>query len=170
MKCPRCRTALNTSHFHDIEIHTCAACGGEFVPGAMLPRILEMRRTEFDSAMLLEVEGREPVYGVPAEELDEDVACPACSAAMRPLNYAGDTAVIVDRCDGCDGVWLDQKELDHIQAILNQWDVDAQGRLALISHRLEAARQDAAAAGDSAFQGSRFSFINAIVNRLLDAA
>lgn len=170
MQCPRCQSTLRQSFYEGVEIHTCPGCGGEFVPGAMLPQILRTRETTFDAEVLHDIEHHTPLYGVPADEIATDVACPGCQGPMRPVNYAGDTAVIVDRCDDCDGVWLDAKELAKIQAILEKWGAEAEGQLAMISHRLESARQDAAHAVGDAYQGSRFSFINAVINRILDAA
>jgi Zn-finger nucleic acid-binding protein len=37
--------------------------------------------------------------------------CPQCTAGMKIINYAYDSNVIIDRCDACDGIWLDEGEI-----------------------------------------------------------
>jgi len=45
--------------------------------------------------------------------------CPKCHSAMREFNYAYDSNVFLDRCDRCEGIWLDTNEIldiaKHIQ-------------------------------------------------------
>ncbi len=53
---------------------------------------------------------------------------------------------------------------------MEKWADDAQPQIKAIAGELEMARRKAANTGSDAFSGSRFSFINAIINRLLDAA
>ena len=170
MNCPRCETALKESYYEGVEVDVCPRCGGEFVQGAMLPRIVKTRESTFSPELLTEIEAHEPITGVPSSEREHPLACPGCAGVLQSINYAGDTAVIVDRCGACDGVWLDGGELEKIQAILRQWEKDAPTQLAMISCRLENARREAAASSGGAFEGSRFSFVNAVINRLLDAA
>ena len=89
---------------------------------------------------------------------------------MRVVNYGGDSGVFVDRCERCQGIWLDQQELEKIQLLTEQWADEAPQQLRALSSELETARQAAAAQTNSAFSGSRFAFVNAVINRLLDAA
>ena len=44
-------------------------------------------------------------------------ACPSCGETMLLLRY-GDTAVEVDHCEPCHGLWLDGQELERIVAAL----------------------------------------------------
>ncbi len=89
---------------------------------------------------------------------------------MSVVNYAGDSGVFVDRCDVCSGLWLDHEELEKVQYVMEKWAEDAQPQIKAIAGELEMARRKAARTGSGAFGGSRFAFINALVNRLLDAA
>ncbi|MHC4210268.1 MAG: TFIIB-type zinc ribbon-containing protein, partial [Planctomycetota bacterium] len=96
--------------------------------------------------------------------------CPACDGSMDVVNYGGDSGIFVDRCGGCGGLWLDHDELEKVQIVMEKWAVEAPAQLQSIAGELELARRKAADATSKGFCGSRFSFINAIVNRLLDAA
>ena len=72
--------------------------------------------------------------------------------------------------DHCGGVWLDRNELEHIQILTERWADEAPQQLQQVAGQLEAARRDAAEQANDGFAGSRFAFINALINRLLDAA
>jgi Zn-finger nucleic acid-binding protein len=47
--------------------------------------------------------------------------CPKCSGEMVPLRRSG---VVIDRCRGCGGVFLDRGELDKIITAERSWDDD----------------------------------------------
>jgi len=116
------------------------------------------------------VDDHAPLRGVPGDASERQLACPFCDGVMRPVNYGSDTAVIVDRCEGCGAVWLDAHELEMIQALMETWQDHAPEAIRRIARDLEEARSTAAARADDAFRASRFSFVNAVMNRLLDAA
>jgi len=54
--------------------------------------------------------------------------------------------------------------------LLEKWEDAAPAQLRSAAGKLNRARAEAAARTSKAFGGSRFSFVNAMVNRLLDAA
>ena len=41
-------------------------------------------------------------------------SCPKCMLAMKKINYACDSNIIIDRCIECGGVWTDKGELKAI--------------------------------------------------------
>lgn len=111
---------------------------------------------------------RTPVPGVPGDDPIRKLTCAACASPTTVITYALDTGVRVDRCGVCGGVWLDRDELEHIQSIMEQAQDAAPAKRAAAAAALADARQKNREVG--VFQGSRFSFVNAIVNRFLDAA
>ena len=96
--------------------------------------------------------------------------CPSCNGSMRVTNYCGDSGVCVDRCDACGGLWLDHLELEKVQVLLEQWADDAPAQIQAVAGELENVRRETAERLDNAFAGSRFAFVNALINRFLDAA
>ncbi len=171
MHCPIDGKTLKILTYEGVDIASCETCGGEFVGGAQLQRIVSLRDERFD-AVVREVIGdeRRPRFGVPADERPRALACPECASDMHVVNYAGDTAVYVDRCGVCGGIWLDHHELEAIQVILERWQDEAPEQFLQIAGELVDAQQRSDALSRSAFAGSRFAFVNAIINRLLDAA
>ena len=63
-----------------------------------------------------------------------------------------------------------KEELERIQAVMEEWQDAAPAKLQLIARELETTRRETAESCNRAFSGSRFAFVNAIINRLLDAA
>ena len=45
--------------------------------------------------------------GVVLVDVDDDLICPKCSGQTDPVNYGGDSGIIIERCTDCHGVWLD---------------------------------------------------------------
>ena len=170
MQCPQCATALQATVYEGVPMHTCEGCGGEFMGGEELARIVKHRRERFTPQMRGQLADRKPAFGGLGTEPDRVLACPACGNTMKIANYGGDTGIFVDRCGICSGLWLDHEELEKVQIVMEQWADEAQPQIKAIAGELEKARREAADHTTGAFSGSRFAFINALINRLLDAA
>lgn len=169
MKCPHCSTALEDTTYEDVLVHACNSCGGEFVGGDSLGRIVRTRQERFPADLKRALAERKPTFGVPSER-QRAHCCPSCGEPMKVIAYGGDTGVFVDRCSSCDAIWLDREELERIQVLMERWADEAPQQLQSISHELEEARRRAASRVSGTFAGSRFAFINALINRFLDAA
>ncbi len=170
MRCPIDGRELSPIEYEGALIFTCESCGGELLSGDALAHVVRTREQTFGELWPQLVQHSRPISGTPAKSLQRGIGCPICCAKMTTVNYFGSSDIFVDRCLQCHAVWLDRQELERVQALIEQWHDQAPGQLASISMKLEEARRKAVAAGESAFQGSRFSFANAIMNRLLDAA
>jgi len=170
MRCPVDNQPLRACRYEGVAVHTCDRCQGELVPGDALARVINIREERFDPELLRLVESSEPIFGVPVSERERTLECPACDTPMNVINYASDSGVFVDRCPACHAIWLDPSELEKVQALLEQWESDAPDQLRAIAHQLDDARSQAAQDAGASFNASRFSFVNALINRLLDAA
>jgi hypothetical protein len=53
---------------------------------------------------------------------------------------------------------------------MERWADEAPQQLQAIAGKLEVARREVAEQTNDAFTGSRFAFVNALINRLLDVA
>ncbi len=169
MNCPSCSSPLKPIWFEGTELHTCDGCGGEFVTPQALAHVVNTRDAKVPAHTHRSVK-QTPVAGVPKDVPIRKMNCPACGSGTTVINYALDTGVCVDRCGVCGGVWLDKDELEHIQVILEQAQDAAPMRIASAARELSKAKQDALQQTTGAFEASRFSFVNAVINRLLDAA
>ncbi len=170
MQCPQCGASLQATVYEGVPVHTCDTCGGEFVGGEEFARIVEHRQEQFSDELRAELDERRPSFGELSTQPDRSLGCPACGQEMAVANYAGDSGIFVDRCTVCGGLWLDQEELEKVQIVMERWADEAKPRIRAIAGELEMARRKAAGSTSSAFSGSRFAFVNALINRLLDAA
>jgi Zn-finger nucleic acid-binding protein len=170
MQCPQCASSLAPAAYEGVPIHTCEACGGEFIGGEELTRILRSPRRNASPKLDATMAGHRPRFGGAAAQPPRALRCPACDGAMAVVNYSGDSGIFVDRCGICGGLWLDHEELEKVQFVMEKWAHEAQAQLRAIAGELELARRKAADTAGSSFSGSRFAFVNAIVNKLLDAA
>jgi Zn-finger nucleic acid-binding protein len=170
MNCPQCNAPMREIEYEAVLIRTCDGCGGEFIGPGELTHIVRTREECFPEAEDMNLDTIKPQFGVPPSETHRKLDCPACGGAMAVVNYGGDSGIYVDRCEGCGGIWLDHDELENIQILSEHWADSAPAQIGAIAGKLEHARREAAQASSAKFAGSRFSFVNALINRLLDAA
>lgn len=170
MDCPQCRRPLREANYEGVLIHICDKCGGEFIGADALAHIVRTREERFPEASDPAWADIKPQFGVPESEARRVLDCPRCGSTMSVNNYGGDSGVYIDRCSRCGGIWLDQHELENVQILMERWADEAPEQIKAVAGRLEHARRNAAATTSNAFAGSRFAFINAIINRFLDAA
>ena len=172
MNCPNCKSPLRSIQYEGVEIETCQACGGEWLDARELGKIVRIREVKFDESERRAIAESTTVKGVPLKGLDRDLPCPKCHGTTDPVNYGGDSGLIVDRCTGCGGFWLDGSELEKVQILVESWDDALPGDLKKYGPRL----RDVAARIDKAndVQVSRLpligGFINSLVNGILDLA
>jgi Zn-finger nucleic acid-binding protein len=153
-----------------VPIHTCEACGGELIGSEQLARIVRSRRQRRGPQHGDTLAGHRPCFSGTVARPQRALACPFCEGSMHVVNYGGDSGVFVDRCGICETMWLDHKELEKVQIVMEKWAGEAPAHLQAIAGELEQARRKAADDTRGAFCGARFSFVNAVVNRFLDAA
>ena len=170
MNCPQCGDQMQSVQYEGADIETCESCGGEFVGPEALTHIVRTREMRFDEAVKEITSNQIPQFGVPVQESERHLTCPQCEGSMTVNNYCGDSGVFVDRCDTCGGVWLDHEELQHVQSLLERWADVSPEQIRELAGELERVRQETAEKTNRAFSGSRFSFVNAMINRFLDAA
>jgi Zn-finger nucleic acid-binding protein len=161
---------LTPTTYEGLPVHTCETCGGEFIGGEDLARIVQTRQEQFDPRLKASLAEHKPSFGGADTQPKRSLACPACAGTMRVINYAGDSGIHVDHCDVCGGLWLDHEELEKVQYVMEKWADEAPDQIQAIAGQVGVARRQAAASTSQTFGGSRFAFVNAIINRLLDAA
>jgi Zn-finger nucleic acid-binding protein len=135
--CPRCHVPLEAAEYGEFVLETCPRCGGRWTNHADLKAIIDAAPApETAEAVRVEVDLR----GVGGDAL-----CPRCSVPMGPFNYAGDSGVILDKCPGCDGLWLDAGDLERVLAVVAASDRDLDRDMKRFSADLheEEVRQDA---------------------------
>lgn len=122
MKCPSCQSYLRSIVYEGIEIESCDRCGGEWLDSDEIKKITDIREQQFDAETRRAINESHSYDGAPDRDMkDRDLMCPKCGSSTDPINYGGGTGLIIDRCSGCHGVWLDDQELEKVQMIVESW-------------------------------------------------
>ena len=122
MECPKCQDVLCTIEYEGIEVETCPACGGEWIDTDELGKVVKIREVKFNEAERRAIAESTTFTGVKLADVDRDLTCPKCGATTDPVNYGGETGIIVDRCASCGGFWLDAEELEKVQMLVEGWE------------------------------------------------
>ncbi len=110
--CPKCLSDLSPLTVEGVQLDLCPACRGVWLdPGEL--------------ALLRGAEADLPSDQAPVTSGERRLAtttyiCPRCDGAFETLEYARGTALYIDRCKSCRGIWLDAGELKRIRAVTAQ--------------------------------------------------
>lgn len=125
MDCPKCvgrlgkitvklNTAYRSEKFQgegttmEIDLDQCFVCNGVWFDAGELERYLYENMTAVDS----------PGVGGAGltQELDHKTGkCPRCSIDMVKKKAPKDSSITIDQCETCQGIWLDNSEIDHLE-------------------------------------------------------
>ncbi len=111
MNCPRCQTPLNHQVHQEInqqlEYLDCPSCKGMWMSKTTLNALEKIHE-----AVVFEM----PHINKNVDQLI-GLKCPSCapSILMKKAEHPRDKRVIMDYCESCEGIWLDQGELEAIQ-------------------------------------------------------
>ena len=119
MQCPDCKSDLKTIECKGIMIDECVKCHGKWFDRDELRKVKDntdkdLRWLDFDP------------FGKDAEKLtvaSEGRICPKCLKQMDSLKYM-DSEVVIDKCNQCEGIWLEAGELMKIIKYLENRVVD----------------------------------------------
>lgn len=112
MKCPACSGSLSERAAGKITVDVCdQGCGGLWFDNFELNKVDEAHESQGES--LLDIGPHKPVSGNASAKR----SCPKCDGvALQRHFFSVRKEVEIDRCPGCNGVWLDAGELAAIRA------------------------------------------------------
>ena len=120
MKCPRCSQPIRSRTYEGVEVDQCPSCSGIWLDDQELAPILSTRELEFSPEAVASAIATQSL-GIPESEKAAEKACPKCGESMLPMNFGGNSGVLLDRCVE-HGLWLDRGELERIQMIHEHWE------------------------------------------------
>jgi len=50
-----------------------------------------------------------------SEKITQYVSCPACPGVLRRTYYSSDQRIVVEKCDDCNGIFVDRGEITKIK-------------------------------------------------------
>ncbi len=166
MRCPKCNQPLQGLDYEGVHIENCPGCGGDWLDAGELQAIVRARDVRFDPQQCLEMARAAKIKGVKLVSLDRHLDCPACGGTTRPVNYGGDTGLIIDKCGQCGGVWVDKGELENIQELVEGFEEELPEDLQKYGAKMRAVQT--VEYQDLDVHISRFHFVNAMINGVLD--
>ena len=117
MKCPRCATPLqridlgqHAGEYPDVTVDRCPACRGTWYDRGELDASDESPWTNVEELPLRRVEAAAPL------------TCPRCGVSMAAVTVQRLSELVLDRCPGCAGFWLDAGELTALQGYVGRMD------------------------------------------------
>lgn len=104
MYCPNCKKIELKEHkSKKVDIEYCPTCKGLWFDQHELEKCL---KTPYENLKL------------PKDAEEGNRLCPHCTVFMHRFSYP-DTFCIVDMCNECNGIWLDDQELKEINVVRN---------------------------------------------------
>lgn len=156
--------------YEGVEIDIDPETGGVWLDAGELNHIIDAREKMFSKDELAAMAERPKVFGVAQGELDTERTSPITGKPMRPINYGGDSGIIIDRCEDTGGLWLDAGELEKIQQVIEAWEnlqPEKKDEIEALLNRTEAEldANDDVAVSRIPIVGK---FINVLINDVLD--
>jgi len=108
MNCPKCTSdTLSVTLVQGTDVDRCTVCGGIWFDEQELPRLLHVTPQE-----LTTLRG-----GAPQDDLNtKRGSCPRDGTSLLRIYSAQNSAVVLDTCTQCRGIWLDGGEFDRLLA------------------------------------------------------
>ncbi|MCK5367826.1 MAG: zf-TFIIB domain-containing protein [Cyclobacteriaceae bacterium] len=118
MKCPSCQSELKRYNKNGVFINTCPICHGSWVDDSRrLKEYIVYLLLENNNIPVAKVElHKKPIT---IRQVDHPKrSCPVCNCKLTTFNYGYDSNIILDKCDACNGLWMDKDELFKIAVYL----------------------------------------------------
>lgn len=132
MECPKCSTEMRSRTVKAIEIDECANCNGIWFDEDELRKAKD--QTDADLRWMdFELWEHEDEFRVSAES----AKCPKCGVGMAAIIY-GETAIEVELCVKCKGLWLDGGEFRKIIEALTE-ELETKSALQYVKASMEEA-------------------------------
>jgi len=113
--CPDCRSALETKTLEGITIDACPSCAGIFFDEGEVCQLKAKGLQAFDA-----VEDAVVPSIVVEHSSDRSRMCPSCHTGMDKFRYLYNSRLILDECERCGGIWVQDGELGKMKEVLEE--------------------------------------------------
>jgi Zn-finger nucleic acid-binding protein len=115
LTCPTCKTELYPFQWHKVMVDICGSCSGVWFDFAEMYAAVESDSLENVDAAFAGAYQERPV-AVSME--GDDRQCPRDGTTLKRHEWDGDSKIVMDYCEACEGTWLDAGELEGYKAFL----------------------------------------------------
>lgn len=102
--CPVCEGELSLKSSHDVEYTSCDGCGGVFVSQDAFRALVDV--------------GECPASGR-RKDKGQAIACLSCGEDMEDVQYAGDSGILIRKCESCKATWLKKGQIGDIHSYVH---------------------------------------------------
>ncbi len=128
MKCPRDNSELKKEIYEaNIEIDVCESCGGKWLDKGELETIQKTIEKDYSNEL----------GSIPSEVIQEMekirqqnqgiIKCPKCKVDMELKEAKYNSKMLIDVCNTCGGVWLDDGELKTLEKYFEKTHPEKKG-------------------------------------------
>jgi uncharacterized protein len=114
MICPVCKNDLIKKTYYQVPVMVCDQCDGIwFEEGTLTDYVQDMLigRPDIPEQPLT----LEKIPVIAEREIKDPIRlCPKCNKEMGHHNYCYDSNIILDKCDECNGIWMDIGKVEKI--------------------------------------------------------
>lgn len=173
MQCLRCDGNLETERYEGISIDTCPRCGGQWLDAGELKSIVDIREERFSEEEKSGLKLLQREFHPDSMKSEDTLQCPMGHGDMTKFRYGGTSPVVVDRCPECEGMWLDDGELEQVQILVESWEKELASDLEQWGPRLDeirAVKERQYSAPGQLFgnRPRRYSLVHALSRGILD--
>lgn len=116
MECPRDGEELFPVNYEDgVITDACPKCKGMFLDRQELEKIEEVREHDWSEMMSRFPDLVAGAYEKARQKAQEEIRCPKCGSEMETREYAYCSQVMINKCVGCGGIWLDGGEIEALE-------------------------------------------------------
>jgi Zn-finger nucleic acid-binding protein len=106
MKCPKCSDEIRPiDSAEGVELDFCGSCKGIWFDAGEVAEYFELATDVPD------LDTANATKGI------TNYHCPKCDAILEEFRYSKLDDLLVDRCPGCGGIWLDQGEVPRLEQL-----------------------------------------------------
>jgi Zn-finger nucleic acid-binding protein len=169
MQCPRCGSELNPVEYDQVEVETCAKCGGEWLSAGELQQIVEHHEEVFTDQELASIDAvNKEIFTVEKDDHDE-LKCPECEDVwMEHFNYGDTSGMILHKCTGCNGIWTDKDQLKEAEILVDGWKrclAKDSSKYQTVLEKIERSEKQEL---DRSVSISRFGIVNAVLRQFCE--
>ena len=123
--CPDCNLPLARQNFHGVELDACKVCAGLFFDEGEIAEVRRVSPSSFE-----ELDARFQSEEAPHRfEEHETRLCPQCRLPMSQYRYLYSSAIMLDCCTQCNGMWIENGELKAMAEFIRNCQDDAQEKV-----------------------------------------
>jgi Zn-finger nucleic acid-binding protein len=169
MKCPRCASVLQPVEYDSQIVQVCPDCKGEWLQADELQKIVEHHDEVFTAQEIASLDAvNKEIFTTEKDDHDE-LNCPVCkNVQMEHFNYGETSGIVLHKCTGCGGIWMDKDQLKKVEEVVDGWKVDLGKDAAQYDSVLQKVDVEEQKELDRDVSISRFGFINAVLRRFCE--